>query len=80
MAIILHRRKESTNGLIVEKSQTHQKLSGGFAEKSMVESSLIAKVQTSVCVAPSTNTIDFMAIWIYLAAFLIFNVIYWNVY
>ena len=38
------------------------------------------EVQTSTSLISSTNVIDFMAIWIYFALFVIFNCVYWKIY
>ena len=38
----------------------------------------VAELGTNLSVVPSTNAIDFMAIWIYFAMFVAFNCVYWN--
>ena len=40
----------------------------------------VGELGTKLSIVPSTNMIDFMAIWIYLAIFILFNCIYWGGY
>ena len=40
-----------------------------------VDVRLMAELRPSVSLVPSTNTLDFMAIWIYLVLFSVFNCI-----
>ena len=46
--------------------------------KNQKDNRWVAELGTNLFVVPSTNAIDFMAIWIYLTMFFVFNCIYWN--
>ena len=72
IAIVLHRKKES-NAVSDAPTETP-------ATTNQEDNRWVAKLGTNLFFVPSTNTIDFMAIWIYLAMFFFFNCIYWNTY
>ena len=80
IAIILHRRKEWKNVSDLEKNAKCKKTAKTCAAKTQVNNRFMAELRTNVSISPSTNAIDFMAIWIYLALFFLFNCIYWNGY
>ena len=73
IAIVLHRRKESSAVSDAPTLKTP-------ALTNQEDNRWVAKLGTNLFVVPSTNAIDFMAIWIYLAMFFMFNCIYWKTY
>ena len=80
IAIILHRRKEWKNRSDLIGNQTSQERSKKNIAKNQVDTRAWAELRTNGPNVPSTDTIDFMSIWIYLVIFFLFNCIYWNSY
>ena len=49
-------------------------------EQKQMDNRWVMELGTHLFIVPSTNAIDFMAVWIYLVIFIVFNCIYWNAF
>ena len=49
-------------------------------ETNKMDNKWVSELGENLSIVPSTNVIDFMAIWIYMLIFIVFNGIYWNAY